>query len=207
VYLIEAPTPFNLEELDIGGSTKEVQQEVRNLLEEYSGSFANSISQIGTAKDVEMTIRLTDDVPFSCRPYRMTTAEQQTTKDMVDELLKCGIIRETNAPYASPVVLVKKKTNDIRMCIDYRKLNAKTVRNNYPLPRIDEMVDRLAGSKVFHILDLKSGYYQIPMAEESKGLTAFVTPNGQFEFNKMPFGLTNAPSVSTLYASSPQTCE
>lgn len=91
------------------------------------------------------------------------------------------------------MLLVQKKNGEQRLCIDYRKLNSLTIKDNYPIPRIDDQIDRLHGGIYFTSLDLKSGYYQIPTEEKSKHMTAFVTPFGQYEFNRMPFGLTNAP--------------
>lgn len=114
---------------------------------------------------------------------------------MLKELVDCGIVRPSKSPYASPIVLVKKKTGDVRLCVDYRALNRKTVRENYSLPRIDEQLDDLAGYKFYTTLDLASGYYQIPIKESDCHKTAFVTPDGQYEFTRMPFGLMNAPST------------
>lgn len=114
---------------------------------------------------------------------------------MVQELGDSGIIRPSTSNYASPILLVKKKTGDYRLCIDFRALNKKTIKEHYPLPRIDDQLDNLSGYKYYTALDLASGYYQIPMSDASKHLTAFVTPDGHFEFNRMPFGLLNAPST------------
>jgi len=106
-----------------------------------------------------MKIRLFDDTPFSARTYRLAASENKVMESIVEELLEHDLIRESNSCYASPALLVGKKTGDSRMCIDYRKLNSKTIKDNYSLPRIDEMIDRLSGAKFFHILDLKSGYH------------------------------------------------
>ena len=97
------------------------------------------------------------------------------------------------------MLLVNKKDRDARLCVNYQRLNKRTVKDSDPLPCIDDLMDRLAGGKVFISLDFKSGYYQIPLSEDSKKYTAFVTPWGQFEWNKMPFGLTNAPRVFQRY--------
>lgn len=113
----------------------------------------------------------------------------------MQELLDNGIIRESDSPYASPILLVKKKTGDYRMCVDFRKLNAITVKDKYPLPLIDDQIDKLKGQRYFTTLDLASGYYQVPLTDEAIPKTAFVTPDGHYEFLRMPFGLTNAPAV------------
>lgn len=132
----------------------------------------------------------------------MSRAEQEITKDIVNELLRNGIIRESSSSYVSPVVLVKKKNGETRMCIDFRKLNSITTKDNYPLPCIDDQIDRLEGATYFTSLDLRSGYHQIPLEENSKPFTAFVTPNGQYEYNRMPFGLCNAPRTFQRFMSS-----
>ncbi|KAK7910387.1 hypothetical protein WMY93_015071 [Mugilogobius chulae] len=111
------------------------------------------------------------------------------------ELLEAGVIRESSSPFSSPVVVVRKKNGEVRLCIDYRKLNLQTVKDAYALPNLEESFSALSGSKWFSVLDLKSGYYQIEMSEEDKPKTAFVTPLGFWEFNRMPQGVTNAPST------------
>ncbi|XP_039749185.1 uncharacterized protein LOC120625970 [Pararge aegeria] len=113
---------------------------------------------------------------------------------MVDELLVNNIVRESNSPYASPALLVNKKNGEKRLCIDYRALNKITVKDKYPMPRIEDLVDRLQSYKVFTSLDLKSGYYQIAMHRDSIEKTAFITEDGHFEFLRLPFGLANASS-------------
>ncbi|KAG6464791.1 hypothetical protein O3G_MSEX014731 [Manduca sexta] len=113
---------------------------------------------------------------------------------MIGEMLDAGIIRESTSEYASPIILVKKDGN-YRMCVDYRMLNSITVKERYPMPIIEDEIARLAGQEYFITLDLASGYYQVPISEQCKHLTAFVTPDGFYEFNRMPFGLANAPVI------------
>ena len=108
------------------------------------------------------------------------------------QILAMDIIRPSCSSYSSPIVLVRKKSGELRMCVDYRGLNARTVKDAYPLPRIDESLDALGGAAIFSTMDLQSAYYQVEIAEEDKAKTAFTTPIGLFEFNRMAFGLCNA---------------
>ena len=110
-------------------------------------------------------------------------------------MLEKGVIRESESEWASPVVLVKKKNGEIRFCTDYRKLNSITRRDNHPLPRIDDMLERFLGSKWFSSLDIASGYWQIEIEEMDKPKTALITQEGLYEYNVMPFGLCNAPAT------------
>lgn len=114
---------------------------------------------------------------------------------MVSEMLDAGIVRESVSEYASPIILVRKKDGTSRMCVDYRMLNTVTIKERYPMPIIEDEIARLSGQACFITLDLTSGYYQVPIADHCKHLTAFVTPDGLYEFNRMPFGLANAPAV------------
>jgi hypothetical protein len=142
-----------------------------------------------------MTINVKDTTPVVYRPYRLAHIEREKTKVMIKEMLHSGIITESDSPYASPIILVQKKTGDKRLCVDYRALNSKTVKEHYPLPRLEDQIDSLGGYKYFTTLDLATGYYQIPISPSSQAKTAFVTPDGQYQFTRMPFGLANAPSV------------
>lgn len=130
------------------------------------------------------------------QPYRRIPPSQyELARNHIQQLLQSGIIRESSNPYSSPIVLVLKKDGTLRMCVDYRMLNAKTRKDAFPLPRIEESLDALAGAQWFSTLDLASGYSQVEMAEKDKVKTAFCTPFGLFEFNRLPFGLCNAPGT------------
>ena len=134
--------------------------------------------------------------PFRCPPYRYPTNKKETIAREVEKILQDGVIEHSTSNYSSPIVLVKKKDGSTRFCVDYRKLNAQTKDETSVLPVIPEALRDLSQAKVFSVLDLKSGYWQIPMAPESKYLTAFTTPDGAtYQFKVMPFGLKNAPST------------
>ena len=131
------------------------------------------------------------------QPYRrQNPAVRREEMTQVQHMLSSNIIRPSNSPWASPVVMVRKKDGSLRFCVDFRQLNAATVKNAHPLPRIDDLLDALHGAKWFSTLDLKSGYWQVPITEQDKAKTAFRTSSGQlFEFNQVPFGLCNAPAT------------
>jgi hypothetical protein len=128
--------------------------------------------------------------------------ELQELKRQLNELLERGYIRQNKSPFGAPVLFISKKDGKFRMCIDYRALNKITIKKNYPLLRVDDLLDRLAGAKVFSRIDLKSGYYQIRIAEEDIEKTACRTRYGSYEFVVMPFGLCNAPATFTTLMNS-----
>ncbi|KAI7797198.1 hypothetical protein IRJ41_020208, partial [Triplophysa rosa] len=151
--------------------------------------------EVGLAQGVEHHIRLHDNKPFRERSRRLAPADIEDVRRHIKDLLAAGIIKESRSPYASPIVIARKKNGAIRMCIDYRTLNARTIPDQYTTPRIEDALDCLAGSRWFSVLDLRSGYYQIPMAEEDKEKTAFICPVGFFQYERMPQGITGAPAT------------
>ena len=124
----------------------------------------------------------------------MATDELKELKEQLQELQEKGYIRPSSSPWGLPVLFVRKKDGSLKMCIDYRSLNEVTIKNKYPLPRIDDLFDQLQGAKYFSKIDLRSGYYQLKIRPSDVLKTAFVTRYGQYEFTVMPFGLTNAPT-------------
>jgi hypothetical protein len=164
------------------------------LLNEYKDVFPDNLPGLPPRRDVDHRIELEPGSRPTCRaPYRMAPEELAEVKKQVEELLAQGSIRPSSSPYGAPVLLVRKKDGSMRMCIDYRALNSISIKNRYPRPRIDDLLDQLSGATVFSKLDLRSGYHQVRIAEGDEHKTAFRTRYGQYEWLVMPFGLTNAP--------------
>ena len=172
--------------------TDEQRVELRHLLEQYKDTLqdkpgrtlaAEHVIDTGTAKPVKLP------------PYRLPYAYRDQVQKELKEMVKDGIATTSNSEWAAPIVLVTKKDGGIQFCVDYRRLNAVSAADCYPMPRVDELIDRLGTAKYISTLDLSRGYWQVPMSAESRKKTSFVTPFGQFEFNVMPFGLHGAPST------------
>ena len=148
------------------------------------------------SREVDHKIELIPgSVPPSRPTFRMSATELVELKKQLDELFDAGFIQHSKSPYGAPILFVKKKDGSMRMCVDYRALNNITIKNSYPLPRVDELFDRLQGAKFFSKIDLRSGYHQIRIDREDVPKTAFRTRYGHFEFLVFPFGLTNAPAT------------
>ncbi|GJV40103.1 putative reverse transcriptase domain-containing protein [Tanacetum coccineum] len=145
--------------------------------------------------EFEVKDKVPGAAPVARAPYRLAPAEIQELSTQLQELSDRGFIRPSSSPWVGPVLFVKKKDGSFRMCIDYRELNKLTVKNRYPLPRIDDLFDQLQGSRVYSKIDLRSGYHQLRVREEDISKTAFRTRFGHYEFQVMLFGLTNAPAV------------
>ena len=175
--------------------TSEQQEALEKLINEFSDIFAWHSKQIGLTDIVEHEIHTGDAAPIHQRPYRVSHKEREIIQQQVKEMLDDNIIRPSFGTWSSPVVLVKKKDNTWRFCVDYRKLNAVTKSDVYPLPVIEDILSYLGDSKYFTSLDLFSGYWQVPIKECDKVKTAFITPDGHFEFNVLSFGLCSAPAT------------
>jgi len=162
---------------------------------EFLDVFPEDLPGLPPDRDIEFKIDLIPGTaPISRRPYRMPPNELAELKKQLQELLEKGLIRPSSSPWGCPALFVKKKDKSLRMCVDYRPLNAVTIKNKYPLPRIDTLFDQLAKAKVFSKIDLRSGYHQIKIRPEDIPKTAFSTRYGLYEYLVMSFGLTNAPA-------------
>ena len=170
---------------------------IREVLEEFDDVFPQDLP-LGlppVRQGHEFKIDLEDDVPPVHRPlYKMSPLELEEAKKQIESMLEHGFIRPSDSPYGAPVLFVPKKDGSLRFCIDYRWLNKKTVKNRYPLPLPEELFDRLGSARVFSKIDLRSGYWQMPVKPGDVHKTAFKTRWGLYEFLVMPFGVTNAPA-------------
>ena len=171
--------------------------DLKQLLSRYNGVFpADLPAGLPPDRDVRHAIPLqAGSVPPTRRIYRLSAPERAEMERQIRDLLDKGWIRPSSSPYGSPILFVKKKDGGMRMCVDFRMLNKQTVRNNYPLPRIDDLLDRLEGASIFSCLDMQQAYHQVKLSEQDTAKTAFTTPQGLFEYLVLPFGLTNAPAT------------
>ncbi|KAJ9539497.1 hypothetical protein OSB04_032230 [Centaurea solstitialis] len=180
---------------DQGESKKKTVQDVPVVCE-FPDVFPEDLPGIPPERQVEFRIDLVPGAaPVAKTPYRLAPPEMQELSNQLEELLEKGFIRPSSSPWGAPILFVKKKDGTLRMCIDYRELNKLTVKNRYPLPRIDDLFDKLQGAAWFSKIDLRSGYNQLKVREEDVHKTAFRTRYGLYEFVVMPFGLTNAPAA------------
>ena len=164
------------------------------LLMEYADVFSFH-SDLGRTDLTKHHIDTGDSQPIHQLPRRISPARRQEVRQLLNEMLKNDIIQPSNSPWSSPIILVRKRDGSTRFCIDYRKVNSVTRKDAYPLPRVDDILDTLGGSKWFSTLDLKSGYWQVEVDSSSREKTAFTTSEGLYEFKVMPFGLCNAPAT------------
>ncbi|GKA86774.1 putative reverse transcriptase domain-containing protein, partial [Tanacetum coccineum] len=166
------------------------------VVRDFSKVFPDDLSGLPLVREMEFRIDLIPDAsPVVKSLYRLALSEMLELLNQLKELQEKGFIRPSHSPWGAPVLFVKKKDGAMRMCIDYRELNKLTIKNRYPLPRIDDLFDQLQGACCFSKIDLRSRYHQLRVREEDIPKTAFRTRYGHFEFTVMPFGLTNAPAI------------
>jgi hypothetical protein len=176
-----------------GVNNSDVPLEIQQLLTEYSDIFASKI-EFPPQRDCCHTIPLLPGArPVSIRPYRYAPTLKDEIEKQVQEMLQAGLIQQSNSPFSSPVLFVKKKDNSYKFYVDYRHLNANIDKDQFHVPMIDEFLDELKGASWFSSTDLYSGFHQIPMHHEDCFKTAFQIHNGHYEFKVMSFGLTGAP--------------
>lgn len=176
--------------------SEEVAMEVEELIEEYKDIFEEPTALPPFKGHPDHRIPLIDGAnPVNQRPYHYAVHQKNEIDKMVQELLSAGTIQASSSPYASPVVLVKKKDGSWRLCMDYWGLNNTTVKGRFPIPLIDDLMDELGGSRIYSKIDLHAGYHQVRMSPPDVYKTAFKSHSGHYEYTVMPFGLTNAPAT------------
>ncbi|KAG1471608.1 hypothetical protein G6F57_011319 [Rhizopus arrhizus] len=182
--------------LEIGKIGEMTEKKLRKLIYKYKEIFDWNNDTIGCTQLTKHKIIIEENIQsISHRPYRLSPIESEYLQKELEKYCKLGVIAPSNSPWSAPVILVKKKNGEYRMVIDYRKLNAVTKKDSYPLPRIDDLLDTLGKAKVFSALDMRAGFHQVPMEEESKELTAFTTKFGVYHYNTLPMGLVNSPAT------------
>ena len=191
--------PYHLQDLiaqTSGDLDASQRHRLAKVLLEYADIFPVPGDPLtGHTDAVEHDINTGDRPPIRCAPRRMSPQKMKKEEECVTEMLTGGQIEASDSPWSSPVVLVTKKDGGTRFCVDYRQLNDATIKDAYPLPRIDDTLDMLAGKQWFSTLDLASGYWQVSLSQEARVKTAFATHSGLFQFRVMPFGLCNAPAT------------
>ena len=196
IYLAEMSKEENdeiKENLKIGEVNEEQRNAIERIIRKYKNVIALSKTKVGKTSIVKHQIDVEGNPPIAQKPYKAIGEKAKVIEDEVNKMLKDNVIRESRSPWASPVVIVIKKSGNPRFCIDYRKLNDITKTDAHPLPRIEEQLEKFRCGRWFSSLDLVSGFWQVEMEEEDKEKTAFTCWKGLYEFNVMPFGLKNAP--------------
>ena len=172
------------------------EEQLASLLQKYSSVFSSGEGDMGLTTLVEHSIPVVPGTrPIRQPPHRLGPEKEAEAERQVQELLDKGMIEPASGAWSSPVVLVRKKDQSWRFCVDYRRLNAVTQQDAYPLPRIDESLEALAGSQYFTTLDLLSGYWQVPLDADAREKSAFATRSGLWKWKVLPFGLTSAPAT------------
>jgi len=178
---------------DISQLPPDQQNDLNRILSEFADIFSETP---GKTTAIEHHIELQNNVkPVRCTPYRLSPDKSEALKKELAELLKLGIVENSDSPWASPIVMVPKSDGTLRLCTDFRKVNAITQPDPYPLPRVEDLLDRLGHAKFLTKLDMTRGYWQVPLDDPSVPVSAFVTPFGHFQWRYMPFGLRNAPAT------------
>ena len=191
---IEEDEPFEVS-FEKSNLNNEQKQKLIQTLSNFKDVFVSSSKAPGRTKLLKFEIDTADHKPVRNNPYRISQHESEIMEKEIDQYLKLGLIRPSQSPWSSPVLMIRKPDGGIRFCIDYRKLNNITIKDSYPLPRIDDLLDVLGGAKYFSSMDIASEYWNVPMKEESIPKTAFTCKFGLYEWVVMPFGLTNAPAA------------
>ena len=195
VNIIHEPVNDIINELDVGDLEKEDLDAVLSMFSERELAFSKSDLDIGCAGVTSHKIVLHDDTPIRQKPRRFPDPVNKELERQCEELRKMDIIKCSSSPYSSPIVPIRKKDGTLRMCIDYRSLNSITKADRFPIPSMNDLIFGLHGMQYFTTIDLKKGYYHVPLHKDSTEYTAFSTHNNHYEFLRLPFGLKNAPGA------------
>ena len=183
----------SVEDVIYGDHLTESQRvEINSLIYDFGDIFTD---KPGTTNLVEHHIELTSNDPIRSKPYPIPYSVRKSLKQDISDMLKMGVIRESNSPYAAPVVIVRKKDGINQICVDYRKVNKITVFDPEPMTRVTDLFSSLIEDKYFTKIDLSKGYWQVPVAKQDISKTAFITPDGTFEFLRMPFGINSGATL------------
>lgn len=183
------------EVMDSISSTENLPEWIKSILQEFEDVFVTP-THLPPKRKLDHFIPLKPgSAPVNTHPYRCPIVQKEEIEKLTREMLESGVIRASTSPFASPVLLVRKKDRTWRLVVDYRALNTITIKNKFPIPVIEELLAELKGSQVYSKLDLRRGYHQIRVHDVDTYKTTFKTHQGIFEFLVMPFGLTNAPSL------------
>ncbi|MCP4459067.1 MAG: hypothetical protein GY816_13745 [Cytophagales bacterium] len=199
IMVIEPQSYEHLDEVTISDDNLNVlqQKQLKDLLHQYADRFSKHRFDLGQAKGCDHKINTGVAPPFKSRPYRIPISQRSEVDTEIEEMAKAGIVRQSMSPYSSPVILIRKPDGTNRFVVDYRKLNSQTLPDSFPLPRVDETLERLANVKYLTTLDLSAGYWQVPLCQNDNSIekSAFVVHSGLWEFTTLAFGLTNGPST------------
>ena len=191
----DEPVCDSFELFDLSHLEPREAEEVKALLSEFRDIMSTGPLDLGSTTVIQHDIETTSEQPIRQAPRRLPMHQGKEVRDHIHKLLEEGLISPSNSPWAAPIVVVRKPDGSIRLCVDYRQLNSKTVKDAYPIPRIEESIDNMSKAKYFMTLDLAAGYWQVGLTNSARAKSAFVTPIGLYEWNVMPFGLCNAPST------------
>lgn len=191
----EKNSVVNTIKFDLSHLYGDIKSQLNSILSEYSDIFSKNKNDLGECKLLKHKIETGNAKPISMTPRRIPMALEDKVEHMLQDMLKNGVIRESQSPWCAPIVVVAKKTGDLRICVDYRHLNAVTERPIFPIPDSRQLFDSLEGAKFFSTLDFSSGYHQIAMEDKDIKKTAFATRRNQYEYCRMPFGLCGAPAT------------
>ena len=176
-------------------STKLTEQQREQLLKMLAEFESVMSGQVGRTSSCQHHIHFKETLPVRQQPYRLPHMYRNAVEKEIEKMIKEGVIEPANSKWALPMVIIRKKDDTIHLCIDNHRLNAVTHMDAYPMPRMEEILDQVGQAKYITTLDLAKGYWQVPVAEEDRHKTAFITPGGLYQFKMMPFGLCGAPTM------------